>query len=488
MRETTRIEDGAYSLMGIFQVNMPIIYGEGLASFRRLQEEILKLCNDHTLFSWQNAMMFLLPSQQVRHAGDNVESLASSPADFTRFDGEMRNIPLEDYPKAFEAFARTRALGIGAGLFSSRKIKKVRPDDMIRDRETLTTFTHQWTSLPLAIPTFTMTGQGMRCHLSIIESPKQSRTAIAVLACQWAPTSDGEDQPPAYAGLVLERLSDNAKLPLYAVSMGHNSQYGVNMNRMFIADGRLQGHSAHRDSPPRSNDENAAEASSRIFKHPPTLRWMDLYIDTTPIRTSPAAPSPVPRDHIIAPWAFRSLLQVGFTLTSSDDDYIRRTPFVSTLFELEDEAASRSASHPRLRRRWDQKFRWIPPSAPDETSTHTAAEAFKAQAQRSWSDTYTVSVTISVGDRELSSSSIELDKDEYLRLATRSLSRDFGDAERTVRLTLLRSTPEGAFGSWTDDSFALDVEPSGTIYRELASRYHQQVVDNVPAPQRRDAV
>ena len=42
-RETTRKEDKAYSLLGIFDVYMPLIYGEGRDSaFRRLREEIDK--------------------------------------------------------------------------------------------------------------------------------------------------------------------------------------------------------------------------------------------------------------------------------------------------------------------------------------------------------------------------------------------------------------------------------------------------------------
>jgi hypothetical protein len=40
-RETTREEDKAYSLLGIFDVYMPLIYGEGTKNaFRRLKEEI----------------------------------------------------------------------------------------------------------------------------------------------------------------------------------------------------------------------------------------------------------------------------------------------------------------------------------------------------------------------------------------------------------------------------------------------------------------
>lgn len=41
-RITTRLEDQAYSLMGLFDINMPLLYGEGKKAFIRLQEEILK--------------------------------------------------------------------------------------------------------------------------------------------------------------------------------------------------------------------------------------------------------------------------------------------------------------------------------------------------------------------------------------------------------------------------------------------------------------
>jgi hypothetical protein len=51
-RQTTRVEDMAYCLLGIFDVNMPLLYGEGTKAFLRLQEEIMKVTNDHSLFAW----------------------------------------------------------------------------------------------------------------------------------------------------------------------------------------------------------------------------------------------------------------------------------------------------------------------------------------------------------------------------------------------------------------------------------------------------
>jgi hypothetical protein len=49
-RETKREEDKAYSLLGIFDIHMPLIYGEGMKNaFRRLREEIDKCSSiDHS--------------------------------------------------------------------------------------------------------------------------------------------------------------------------------------------------------------------------------------------------------------------------------------------------------------------------------------------------------------------------------------------------------------------------------------------------------
>ncbi|KAI4155847.1 MAG: hypothetical protein LQ340_000721 [Diploschistes diacapsis] len=51
-RQTSRIEDIAYCMLGIFDVYMPLIYGEGLNAFLRLQQEIIKVSDDETIFAW----------------------------------------------------------------------------------------------------------------------------------------------------------------------------------------------------------------------------------------------------------------------------------------------------------------------------------------------------------------------------------------------------------------------------------------------------
>lgn len=50
-RQTTRVEDMSYCLLGIFGIHMPLLYGEGHRSFMRLQEEILKTTDDLTILA-----------------------------------------------------------------------------------------------------------------------------------------------------------------------------------------------------------------------------------------------------------------------------------------------------------------------------------------------------------------------------------------------------------------------------------------------------
>ncbi|KAI0449389.1 heterokaryon incompatibility protein-domain-containing protein [Xylaria acuta] len=78
-RTTTRIEDRAYSLLGIFNVNIPLIYGEGSKAFHRLQEEIIKWQEDYTILAWGN-------NGTSKTIPDDIqcEALSSSPSAFNR--------------------------------------------------------------------------------------------------------------------------------------------------------------------------------------------------------------------------------------------------------------------------------------------------------------------------------------------------------------------------------------------------------------------
>ena len=76
-RRTTRVEDMAYCLLGLFDINMPLLYGEGNRAFIRLQEEIMKVSTDQSIFAW-DCMNVSIPRRQ----GD-ISVIAPSPSVFS---------------------------------------------------------------------------------------------------------------------------------------------------------------------------------------------------------------------------------------------------------------------------------------------------------------------------------------------------------------------------------------------------------------------
>jgi hypothetical protein len=78
-RYCARIEDLSYSLMGVFDVQMPLIYGEGEKAFLRLQEEIMKKSDDESIFAW------------TRNCSESG-LLATSVKDFKE-SGDIRSMP-----------------------------------------------------------------------------------------------------------------------------------------------------------------------------------------------------------------------------------------------------------------------------------------------------------------------------------------------------------------------------------------------------------
>lgn len=55
-RHTTRMENTGYCLLGMFEVNMPLLDDEGQRAFQRLQEEIIRRSADRTIFGWTEAI------------------------------------------------------------------------------------------------------------------------------------------------------------------------------------------------------------------------------------------------------------------------------------------------------------------------------------------------------------------------------------------------------------------------------------------------
>ncbi|KAI1788940.1 hypothetical protein LXA43DRAFT_1096827 [Ganoderma leucocontextum] len=89
-RETTRVEDEAYSLLGIFEITMPTLYGEGRHAFRRLQEEILRRIPDQSLFAWGSVCLPIVQEPSDISANDKI--IRTYGPNFKSLD-----LPVEEY-------------------------------------------------------------------------------------------------------------------------------------------------------------------------------------------------------------------------------------------------------------------------------------------------------------------------------------------------------------------------------------------------------
>lgn len=125
-RATSRIEDIAYSLLGIFEVSIPMLYGEGEIAFTRLQEEILKDSNDMTLFAWTSTA-----DDTQTHSG----ILARSPKDFASAGSLICSQDAKFNPdyaitnKGLRISTRLRKIGMTSALFLNLNCHRANADD-----------------------------------------------------------------------------------------------------------------------------------------------------------------------------------------------------------------------------------------------------------------------------------------------------------------------------------------------------------------------
>ena len=110
-RQTTREEDAAYCLLGIFDIHMPLLYGEGRGAFRRFQQELIKTSPDQSIFAWTHPVW-----QEDLPWG----MLANSPASFEHCGSLASSRPHDDRsPKRHDGRRTSYALtntGLEIGL------------------------------------------------------------------------------------------------------------------------------------------------------------------------------------------------------------------------------------------------------------------------------------------------------------------------------------------------------------------------------------
>ncbi|KAI9067529.1 HET-domain-containing protein [Trametes sanguinea] len=178
-RETTREEDEAYSLMGIFGVKITTTYGEGRYAFIRLQEEILKTISDQTLLAWglhyqhSNRFIFQQPTEEGWLSPDMLQGdfnvklfspyqylFASTPKDF-RYCSGLVSVPWKDILAERPTYTVT-----SYGICTRLPVLSVRVDDRQMNAPTC-----------IALLSCKMTNEsGEDKFLALILRPQHSRT------------------------------------------------------------------------------------------------------------------------------------------------------------------------------------------------------------------------------------------------------------------------------------------------------------------------
>lgn len=108
-RQTTRPEDEAYCLLGLFNINMPLLYGEGSSrAFFRLQKEIIERYDDETIFAWLE-----LKPEPNRPQREIMPILAPHPSWF------VKRMRLSTHPAPFVARSPYRITNRGLAIVSA---------------------------------------------------------------------------------------------------------------------------------------------------------------------------------------------------------------------------------------------------------------------------------------------------------------------------------------------------------------------------------
>ncbi|KAM5536695.1 hypothetical protein V8D89_009622 [Ganoderma adspersum] len=289
-RTTTREEDEAYSLMGIFGVTIPISYGEGRYAFIRLQEEIVKHYPDQTIFAWGRDLhpseLTLAPPGHVDGISDN---LLVSQASMNRDE-----YLLASGPRHFKQSSTFRRLSRGAFA----ELLDLSPED-----------TYQ---------VFTPTSYGMHACVPLLtvyrdDSLFNSPTHIALLAC--------EDQDHRLLALLL-RPHWQDQIDGYDFLVG---AIVGDPNTLVSSDTPLQSHYYR----------ITFITDEEIISHRQDIKMVDLYIPHRPTITSQKleleetthAALRASREFFevrLSGWSRTLLAQSGYSLTPTTDVSVAR--------------------------------------------------------------------------------------------------------------------------------------------------------------------
>ena len=227
-RMTTRMEDQAYCLMGLFNVNMTVIYGEGPLAFQRLQQEIMRNgYSDTSLFAWgprlSSRPFHELGLELVLDPPDRQDNssylLAPSPSSFLtgiHFTPGLPN-PKHFYPPL-------------VCVSSSTSENQVDEDSQnVTDQEKA----HGAPFDGIEVPTARLDSYGVVCRLPVFE---EDGVMVAILLC--------EDESHEHVGLLLNLMypvSYDPIRPMYHTSAAfidaENAEQQVLLNYRLVTLG-----------------------------------------------------------------------------------------------------------------------------------------------------------------------------------------------------------------------------------------------------------
>ncbi|KAI6001711.1 hypothetical protein EDC04DRAFT_1055812 [Pisolithus marmoratus] len=178
-RKTTREEDRAYSLMGLFGVKMPMLYGEGKNAFRRLQLKIIKGTGDHSIFAWDMGVVPLpYGAVWLTRTLRTGSVLAEDPSDFRRC-GRVRKVEPDDFGDKLVKYIEENE--IGNPWYIQRNLKKISTNPLHLCRVAWLKWRAR--SLSQQLRTFTVSNAGIQVCLPVIPLPDSPSHFRAILAC-----------------------------------------------------------------------------------------------------------------------------------------------------------------------------------------------------------------------------------------------------------------------------------------------------------------
>lgn len=152
-RKTTRVEDRAYSLLGLFGVNMPMLYGEREKAFQRLQLEIIRQSSDHSIFAWD-------PKGRIQRTGS---VLADDPSYFQDCH-DITKVETDRFVDELVRYAHRH----GLGNFADKMHKLVALRNAVRSQR---------------LSKFSVTNVGIKVRLPVVPYLASPTSFKVVLAC-----------------------------------------------------------------------------------------------------------------------------------------------------------------------------------------------------------------------------------------------------------------------------------------------------------------